>query len=154
MNNKTFSAFDFLSNENHFKSKLSQSLRVSLKTSSEPKYNIANLTKCQTPIKHNNKNLSVIKLIMFQSFFVFLNLHKNSGVDHKELNNFYQLYQYFFYYLMTIYQFTFVNICQKNKEHKQDPEKEMFILYNYIWNYILKNKHRYNTEEDEKNNSL
>lgn len=97
-------------------------------------------------------NLSILKLIIFQSSFMFINLEKKC-LEEKDLNWFYQFYQIFFFKILKL-----LNIKNKNfeiiynihkkifLEKKTNLEKEDFFeLYNYMYNYIEENKNEYNT---------
>lgn len=92
----------------------------------------------------NDKNISILKLIIFQSSFVFMNLEKNV-LDLKDLNWFYQFYQIFFFKLIK-----FLNLNKKDLE-KIFIEKNIFInkkdyfdLYKNMYDYIENNKNDYN----------
>lgn len=97
-------------------------------------------------------NLSILKLIIFQSSFMLMNLEKKC-LEEKDLNWFYQFYQIIFFKI-----FKLLNIQNENFEIIYNTHKKIFIekknmlkneeffeLYKYMYNYIEENKADYNT---------
>lgn len=88
----------------------------------------------------------IVKLISFQTFFLINNIGRNiinENNDDEELQFFFKIYQYMIFDLMK-----FLNIsCDKKINSEFEIEKltkrEMFILYNYIIDFIIKKKYLY-----------
>lgn len=90
------------------------------------------------------ENINILKLLLFQSSFLFMNLEKTC-LEKKDLNWFYQFYQIIFFRtckLLNIYDkdLKFIFLNKENLTKK----KEFFELYNFMYNYIENNKNDYN----------
>lgn len=93
----------------------------------------------------DKKNLSILKLIFFQSSFLMLNLYKNC-LDKEELNWFYQFYQVFFFKtskLLNTYEKNFNSFFIEKKSLDKNTN-DFFHLYKFMYDYIENNKEDYN----------
>lgn len=88
---------------------------------------------------------SVLKLIMFQSFFTMIKLNSVDLIESKTLAEFYRIYQRFFYDTVLLLKITDPEI-DKNiiaLQYNNLSIKDCFVLYKKIWEYIEKNKSKY-----------
>lgn len=88
----------------------------------------------------------VLKLITFQSFFLINNIGRNilsDNGDIEEMQFFFKMYQYVIFDLI---KFLNINIKQKidcSKDIENLTKREMFVIYNYIIDFINNKKTLY-----------
>lgn len=88
----------------------------------------------------------ILKLITFQSFFLINNIGRfiiSDNNDDEEIQFFFKMYQYVIFDLM---QFLGINDKKKinsNQESIKITQKEMYIIYNYLIDFIVEKKELY-----------
>lgn len=91
-------------------------------------------------------NQDILKLISFQSFFLVSNVGRNIVLDTndiEELQFFFKIYQYLIFDLIKFLGVT----CKKKIDANLDIEElkpvDMFIIYNYMIDFISNKKYLY-----------
>lgn len=92
-------------------------------------------------------NQDILKLISFQSFFLVNNVGRNIVLDTndtEELQFFYKIYQYFVFDLMKFLGVSYKKKIDSNFGIEELKDTDMFIIYNYMIDFISNKKYLYN----------
>lgn len=88
----------------------------------------------------------ILKLLTFQSFFLINNIGRfiiaDNG-DEEEIQFFFKMYQYTIFDLMKFLNITDKKKINSNQEIEKITKKEMFIIYNYLIDFIIEKKELY-----------
>lgn len=89
----------------------------------------------------------ILKLISFQSFFLVNNIGRNivlENNDEEELQFFFKIYQYFIFDLIKFLGISYKKKLDSNLGLSELKPSDMFIIYNYMIDFISNKKYLYN----------